>query len=64
MSHKTSNQTHQKGMKKSSRQQPEFSNEFAMNQAPKPEHYKQPKRTNDCIRSMYLHASYSFFFIV
>ncbi len=44
MSHKTSNQTHQKGMKKSSRQQPEFSNEFAMNQAPKPEHYKQPKK--------------------
>jgi hypothetical protein len=41
MSHKRSNQAQQKAIIKSQRTQPEFSNEFAANQAPKQGHYKE-----------------------
>ncbi|HWO96799.1 MAG TPA: hypothetical protein VNM45_10785 [Bacillus sp. (in: firmicutes)] len=41
MAHKHSNQAQQKAIIKSHRTQPEFSNEFVANQAPKSEHYKQ-----------------------
>ncbi|MEW4284768.1 hypothetical protein [Priestia koreensis] len=44
MSHKHSNQTEQKAIQHKQKTQPEFSNEFVVNQAPKKEHYPQPKK--------------------
>ncbi|MFC3885204.1 hypothetical protein ACFOU2_17695 [Bacillus songklensis] len=44
MAHKHSNQVQQKAIIKSGRTQPEFSNEFVANQAPKSEHYKKSNK--------------------